>query len=442
MCSHQARSRSLDAAVYAIITAISFLYFILIARLTNGNLLNSFPFISQDGFDWLFEGKYIEIALSRRSLSGLPLPYALRQPVFVGISTVDAVLGSRGLFVITSLAISLFLTMLLVFGTLKLLGVSTRIALWGILLFIFNPLGYYRFWILSDQIAIMFMHLSTFLLLLSDEGSKRKRYIQGAAAAVVGGWTQVYALIPYGLATIIFIVVKRAKSGLWDFKLFYLSGLALTIWGILLVLWYKIIPHETNINQFALLGLNLNMANFYINTLSFAFIPYIPLVAYTALEFTRGNRIVLGTNEALIVAVVVCFAILSFFYQWPEARFTFLYAGYVVILACVALQKIPGGSAKGVVGAVSLALTLFVSLLVVPGNYWQPNLREIRFDFERSWLAQAIRARPVDRFGLVNDCYGPDNFCTAADATSAVSQLGAYALRVTSDYRILMLQSR
>ena len=287
----------------------------------------------------------------------------------------------------------------------------------------------------------MFMHLSTFILLKSDVGRNRRRYIQGAVAAVVGGWTQVYALIPYALATIIFTIAKRTKSGLWDFKLFYLAGTACAIWALLLVFWHKAIPHETNLNPFGLLGLNLNMMKFYFNTWTFSFIPFIPVAAYVAIEYTRGKRIVLSTNDVLIVAVVSCFAILTFFYQWPEARFTFFYTGYAVILACVLLQKIPASkmSAKGVVCAISMALTLFASMLVVPGNYWQPNLRKTRFDIEWSWLGQVIRAHPVDRFGLIKDCPGPDNFCAAADATAAVAPLGPYALRVTTDYRTLML---
>lgn len=437
-------SSGIDLLSYGISIIAALILFILMVRLAKGNFLNSYPFISQDGFDWLFEGKYLQNVLVGKHLSELPQPYTLRQPIFVAVTMLDALSGNRGLIVMACIAISFCLTSLSIFWTLQALGVSSEIRLWSLFVFMISPLGYFRFWILSDQLAIMLMQFSTLLLVKSKRGSDKRWYFGATIAAILAGWTQVYGIIPYGIGTVVFFFSRRLRYHEWDTQLIYISVTAAVFWAATLLFWYKIFPHDEMLNQVSALKLGFGMFRFYANTWIFSFGPFLLIVVY----FLCGSRQIwhffYQEENVLIAGIVTCFAGFTFIYQVPEARFSYLYLSFVVILMALLLDFCPSATSwqritMRTVELVSLSLVVLGSLLLVPPNYWQPRVKSLHVDSGASWLAQLIHAQPVDRFGLGPRCSSWVDFCKAADATAAITPLGPYAVRVTSDYRTLML---
>ena len=97
MDTSQRRAR-LYRIAYAILflAAAAFLlwFFARIVLLSSGNVLNNYPAISSDGYDWLTEGLYMKLLL-KHAVATRVLP-VLRPPVFVLVTTLDAFAGQGG----------------------------------------------------------------------------------------------------------------------------------------------------------------------------------------------------------------------------------------------------------------------------------------------------------------------------------------------------------
>lgn len=76
-------------ALYSLIFALQ------MWSLSAADVVNRYPYISPDGFDWYLEGVYLaKILKGVELLPSLPI---LRPPVFVLINMVDYVAGANGL---------------------------------------------------------------------------------------------------------------------------------------------------------------------------------------------------------------------------------------------------------------------------------------------------------------------------------------------------------
>ena len=437
-------SKLFDILIYTVIVFSAVILAVILFRLVQGNFLNSYPYISPDGFDWIYEGAYLRAVLSGWASSELPPPFLLRQPIFVLVTALDAAAGSRGIIIIVCMAISFALTAVAINQILVELGVSPLIRLWGTIAFIMSPLNFYAYWVLSDQLAIMLMMVSTYLLIKSDCGLNRKTYIVSTIVAVLAGLTQLYGLIPFALGTILFFVYRRLKYKQFTYDILVISAVAAGIWATILYFWFKIIPHEGYATQLAKLELSLDMLDFYINTWIFGFGPLLIVCMYAILTAKSRLRVFSNVNDLLMLSIVIFFSIMAFIYQWPEARFSFLYQGFVIILTCILIQNITRTSAVSsyvTVGVTFAALCTIVigGVLLVPDNYWQPRLAHLRVNGRGSWLGAPINASAIDRFRLQATCSSRVHFCTGADATAIASIFGFYVLRETTDYRKLML---
>lgn len=76
--------------------------------LSNGYVINQYPFISPDGFDWITEGLYLSEAMKGNLYEGV-LPVA-RPPFFVFITAIDSLLGQTGTFIWLMNSIAFFVT--------------------------------------------------------------------------------------------------------------------------------------------------------------------------------------------------------------------------------------------------------------------------------------------------------------------------------------------
>ena len=94
---------------YALALGLAVAQFVLMVRLVDGDFFNSYPYLSQDGFDYLVEGQYIRTFLTRGSVDlgetinaqalfprTPAMLHVLRNPGFVVVTAADALLGSSG----------------------------------------------------------------------------------------------------------------------------------------------------------------------------------------------------------------------------------------------------------------------------------------------------------------------------------------------------------
>ena len=323
---------------------------------------------------------------------------------------------------------------------------SSLVRLWGVIAFIMSPLNFYTYWVLSDPLAVMLMMVSTYFFMTSRFGLDRRRYLAATFVAVLAGLTQLYGLIPFALGTILSFVKRRQEYKQWAWDLVLYSTIAAIIWAAILYIWLQIMPHNgtpMQITQLQVLKLSLNMLDFYTNTWIFGFGPLL-IVCVCALICTKDRIKILSNFDNLyILVVILLFSVLVFTYQWPEARFSFLYQSFVFILTCILLQTSLRTTAVGRYASVGVALgalcAILAGVLLVPDNYWQPRVGQTRIDFRHSWLGAPITQSAYDRFRLEAACSNRVHFCTAADASAFASPFGVYVLTVTADYRKLML---
>ena len=77
--------------------------FYLMARLISGDFLNSYPFISDDGFDWVAQGFGLKGIVLDGDNSVWPI---LRPPVFVFVTFLDAMIGTGGYLIVGAISLS------------------------------------------------------------------------------------------------------------------------------------------------------------------------------------------------------------------------------------------------------------------------------------------------------------------------------------------------
>jgi hypothetical protein len=78
--------------------SLSFLFYLILSLkfyyLCNGDVVNFYPLISADGYDWYTEGIYLVETLKGHNFPNLPV---LRNPFFVFITATDYLFGSKGI---------------------------------------------------------------------------------------------------------------------------------------------------------------------------------------------------------------------------------------------------------------------------------------------------------------------------------------------------------
>jgi hypothetical protein len=433
----QAGGANIALALLAISAAVGFA---LILRLSDGDFLNSYPFISPDGADWIYQGAYLRTILTEGA-DALPPLLMLRHPVFVMVSSFDFVLAHHGFVFAAALSAAFFVSGLFLALILRDLDIRPTIILWAVLVYILTPFSQLRFWVLSDGIAIAFLHASTFYLLKYGEEGRFKFLALALATALLGGWTQTYAIIPclLGLPLILLRDLLLRRNVLVPLA----AGLVgIAVYILVLLAWYRGIAHEHVPLSFALLALNANMAAFYANTWAFFLGPLLCCVAYWLFALGAG-RPPFGFRIAILAIIVAAFSGLAFFYQWPEARFTFIYFGLVIVLAAAMLESGAASKihqyARSAAMIVSLAAVVLTSFVLVPASYWNPSLSTLRIRPRESWFMGWVSARPVDRFRLKDTCKTTREYCSA---TPLPEKVDPYQDRISGDYRALMMRAK
>lgn len=412
--------------LWLILGTVTLAYGLLLVRLTGGNdFFNSYPFITDDGFDWLYQGLSLSARLAGQAVPPLPV---LRDPGFVLVTALDTVLRTKGLLVLLTLAASLFAANAFLLLILERCAVSRAVSLALLVITLASPLFYFRLFVLSDPLAVALMCGSAWAMVLYLLSNGRRHLVLSAAFAITGALTQTYAAIPFLCGAAIATFARRKQRGEWKWPLVALLVSAVLI-GFLKMAWKTALPHESQPKTFGLLQPSLDMWNFYLDLWTLTFAPLAPVLLVAVLRW-RLQGSPRASAVLFLASVVAVFAGLTFVYQWREARFTFIY--YPLVPMLLGVLSGPGnGRLKLSLTAASLAsavLVLTLGWVWLPANPWEPKLETLAFAPERSWAVLALHAKPVDRMSL------------AAPQARISDDLSPYAKRIHREY--LLLKSR
>ena len=204
--------------------------------------------------------------------------------------------------------------------------------------------------------------------------------------------------------------------------------------------WRAAMPHEEVPIPFGSLRLSFDMVPFYARVWSLVYVPLLPFAVTALLVWWRSGR--RFHSEVLFFGVtVVLFAGLSVFYQWAEARFTFIYQP-IVLLLLMALASPAGVAAAqtrrrwdlATAGAVCSAVLVAGSVAVTPLTYYGPP--SLTWRPRSSWILEAWFSRPVDRFELARS--------SAANVYSQATMpgFGPYPGKIVAGYLALRMRQQ
>lgn len=359
-------------------------------KIKTGELLNSYPFISDDGYDWVTEGLYLKTFITSGN-PNITLPVA-RPPVFNIVTMLDSFLWGNGVVIALANVIAL---LALVFYSSRIINqknINFIIHLFFVLLLIYAPVNYVRFWLLSDSIAIFlgFFAFYNAYKLVIDNNLSIKNILITIISIIFAGLCQTYAMIPagilLGIACLNFLTKKNYLSSL---KLILLVSIAGIAYIATITSWFNFLPHKITPANFSLLQVNLNMLGFYFNTWGYYFLPLLP-VSYLLLKNIQSLKFSLLITSLIIIILI--HMLLAFFYQWPESRFSFLFWPYLVVLTLLLLDQIDFTKNKTSLYLSLLILIIQIFFTSIP-NEWQPKLKELKYSdgiFVRYFKTQSL----------------------------------------------------
>jgi hypothetical protein len=387
-------------------------------RPVDGLFINSYPYISADGFDWIYEG----LALWELVVNGDKTPWvSLRNPVFVLVTAIDHGLRANGMFIIViqSLAFAATLYALVRIG--RLYNISTKVIASCMFGYTFMPLSYFNLFVLADPLCLGLMTVSVERLLsyqADPRPTRRSSLWTAGALAAAAALTQPYGFIPFnviaGLDAARDFFRRRMR---WDLA----ATIILTIaaWFILRTGWgHFILPNIARIPQMHWVKINFDMMPFYFQTWTIILGPFVPALVYGAVRSHAADPA--GVARFELAAVIVVFMALVSVYQFYESRFTWF---FMPILFALVLILVPSADRVAadvndrrlarIVSGTFFGVGLF-GLLLTPGEYWTPTFRAVALAPPRTWFGDSFRIKTVDRYELESRCGSMTNICPSA----------------------------
>ena len=378
--------------------------------LGGGDVVSYYPYISPDGFDWYLEGAYLIKSLAGANLPALPV---LRPPVFVLVTAADFIFGGGGLILGAIGGLTIFGAYYFVVKIIDTFFTEDGGDSWCAIPIAIGsciyPLNFIKPFILADSLAMTLSLASVFALVRCYQKWQVRVLISSTILAALAGLTQTYALIPFLLASslAIFYSFFDAKKRILEYFLALVSASAFFL--LVTVAWRINIPHITTPENFTLLKLSGNMFNFYIKTWSFYFLPLILFFVFSkSYEVTCDFKKYVSAMSATLAAI---FGLLCFFYQWPEARFTYYMWPWLMIFFFSSVRPQKKSGSKLII------VLMLILVVLVPTNYWEPSWDSIQPKLVRNWVGNYFTAVRVDRkFDLCgDDCVGKNDFLQNSD---------------------------
>lgn len=431
------QERQAPVAAYALAAIFSILHFFLTARLNSGDLMNSYPFISNDGFDYIVEGHYLKTLLTEFSVDlgefinaqGL-FPrepgqlHVLRNPGFVIVMAIDALLGGTGFSFLAINAGFVFLTIYFLLKTLEHMGVSASGLVAAVLIAFLSPLGDTRSMVLSDVMTTALLQGSVYYFARGYATGDVRMIPRGSIYGLAAVVTQTYGLIPllcYGLVDLISSLFKRLRSkDPWKFFGWMIEKIADQRWPLaaivsfifITILWRQI-PHLSLPPWLSNINFSAAMIPFYLNLYGFVFLPLAPAVVFGVfLSVRHGQR--WGRLIVYTLTITVTFVSLLIFYHVPDSRFTYAFFLTAVITIFALLYGARDAISRmskifrtcllfGGVAAIATQ-TFFMSLY--PASYTNPGTAFPHWDAHNSWMISLVKMKPLDldRMSLLEKC--------------------------------------
>lgn len=381
-----------------------FVYLFPFFKIRPESLLNTYPFISDDGFDWVTEGLYLKNFLTKAS-SEVTLPVA-RPPIFNLVTMADSFLWGNGMIIAFANIIAL---LFLVFLTLEIANIKNNFKILSlfVLILVYSPVNYVRFWLLSDSIAIAlgFYAFYSSYKLVTQYHFYLLKTTPLILAITTSGLCQTYAMIPsailLGVSLLSFLLKKSYFKAFQVSLIVFISSI---LYILLIKSWFNFIPHKITPANFSLLQINFNMLGFYINTWGYYFLPFIPLSYLLIKRLFNDKFNLLTTALALIIFV---YMLLSFFYQWPESRFTFLFWPYLVTFSFIFVNRIDHLKYKKAF-YFAFFIIIIQAFFTSVENEWQPKFKELRYS--DGIFARYFKTPLVNRF-TKHCCTSNDKCC-------------------------------
>jgi hypothetical protein len=347
------------------------------------DILSHYGAISSDGFDWIIEGR----ALAAGVFTGWPIQ---RNPGYVALTAGDALAGGDGIVIIGAAALAVSVQWLLIRSLLHRFAVSHLIVVGLSIVFAVAFIQFVSYYVLSDSVAVAWLLASVLLLARALDTRSIRWFGAGVACAVVGSQFQTYALMPV-LCAVVVSTVLAVTGGATGARRFWFSSLCISALGVVAVavsraVWRASIGHSAVPEQLTLLKLSTGMLPFYEDVWLLVFLPLaVGIVLALALRPVLGQGAypvvpIISTRHAIsarfVYLVITLLCIATFFYQWPESRFTYSFFGLACVGAGTFISRISvGGGARrlGLAAATSMAITSVVlANSAYPLNVWQP----------------------------------------------------------------------
>ncbi len=384
---------TLYVVLFAALFGAQFVY------LANGDVINNYPFISPDGFDWYTEGIYVTQLFGGASLPELPV---LRPPFFVFVTAVDFIFGNKGLVLAILYGVATFYTYLFSLKLIDLVYEGGDKNSWYVVPLAISatiyPLNFFKPFLLADSLAVATSLASVWLLIKHNTKSKSHLLVLSGAMAICAGLTQTYALIPYLILCAISAYLHYRSDKKRAVQFIVSIFLVVLIFILFTALWRSALPHATTPQNFEYLKFSTSMTEFYLSTWSYYFLP---LILFFILF--RNYHVAQSTTNIVVllsVTLILLFGTLAYFYQWPDARFTFYLWPWLMILFFAGIRL---NTSKA---SYLLSILLLIMVVLVPANYWEPSWKSIRVSISHNWVGRYFTASPTDR--KLNDCKGGD----------------------------------
>jgi hypothetical protein len=367
-----------------VVILLSIVFSIKFILLSSGDLINHYPYITPDGFDWYVEGMYISAFINGDAVGPLNV---LRPPFFVFITYLDYVFGGAGYVIGPLIGLTFVVNFYLISALLK----NEKLNLNSIKIIIlicifFMPINYIKPYLLADSMAIS-LSLASFYFLIKHFCSKRQFFLViGLLLSILAAITQLYAVIPSVLVIFYYYCKKMfARKAIFNQEFIYLLSLVIIIFTILYT-WRNIIPHNQTPANFSLLKLSTNMFDFYVATWFYFYFPFIVLFLFNKLKIN-----ILSSKVFLLSFIFVTFNILIFSYQWPETRFT-TYAWYFGLLLFLFNIDLSSNF------KVKTLVLIFVAICFCgTSNYWAISKENISFSYRFSWVYDFMKSDSLNR---------------------------------------------
>jgi hypothetical protein len=429
-----------------LVTAVFLLFFFTqFILISDGNVLNNYPAMSSDGYDWLTEGLYLKLLL-KDAVAEQVLP-VLRPPVFVLVTMLDAFAGQGGYVIAAANTLAWGATIICVY---RLMDPSASsdirdghkylIGMLVVGLLTVAPINYFRIFLLSDGLCIGLAMASYYFFHRYLAGKTSFVLVMATILGVLAASTQTYGLIPPLIASAVGMVTLLRLGEFHRLaRLIVAVGLLVAGTFSLRLLWLGAFKHDMTPKNFDLLQFSFSMTDFYLSTWSIYLLPLLPVLAVSIFYAARLLPVLRDDLVFLSAAMVTgIFAVLCFFYQWPDARFTLLFWPWLVVAAGKLLlgltrAGLPSRSHRAL-ALVAAALLFLQTFGVYPQNYWQPKWSQTTGGLRESWPAVFAQAQPLDRLQLRVYCGSREHVCAAAHRPEG---LDPYATRVTDLYLAL-----